>query len=265
MIRLLFALFVAISAVHGPSTASAQVPSDTSQVIRIDVRPGWRRDDGAHVAGLAISLAPGWKTYWRSAGSLGISPSFDWRKTRNAASVSPRWPSPRVFEQSGGQAVGYDSDFVLPLVIRTRDRAAPVRLRGRMELGVCADICVPARIDVDATLPAGGAPDPSIQAALDHQPVRRNIGVVCRFEPVDGGMRLTGEVSLPPLGRQEAVVFELPDPTLWVTDAVVARHGERLKAQAKIMGRGPFVLDRREIRITIIGPGRAIEITGCTT
>ena len=41
-------------------------------VAQLDVLPGWETRNGTHMAGLRITLAPGWKTYWRAAGDAGI-------------------------------------------------------------------------------------------------------------------------------------------------------------------------------------------------
>ena len=32
----------------------------------IEILPGWRNASGEHMAGIRITLDPGWKTYWRS-------------------------------------------------------------------------------------------------------------------------------------------------------------------------------------------------------
>ncbi|MEM8824982.1 MAG: protein-disulfide reductase DsbD domain-containing protein [Pseudomonadota bacterium] len=247
------------------SAAQAQQPwMKLDEVIEIDVLPGWRQDNGDHVAGLQIRLAPGWVTYWRSAGAAGISPQMDWRGSENAVSVSPVWPKPKVFNSFMGQSIGYDSDFVLPLLIRPEANGA-IRLQGALDIGVCRDICLPAKVDVTAELPATGAPDASIQAALADQPAQINAPAVCRLRPTEDGMALAGEIALPPLGYEEAVVFEVPDPSIWVTDAEVARQGDRLVATTELMvgGNRPIAVDRSRVRITIIGDRDAVEIIGC--
>ena len=48
-----------------PTPISANKLDDNLQVI---LRPGWRATDGTHIAALQITLAPGWKTYWRQPG-----------------------------------------------------------------------------------------------------------------------------------------------------------------------------------------------------
>ncbi|MBM2574989.1 hypothetical protein JQC91_01615 [Jannaschia sp. Os4] len=244
--------------------ASAQPVSDPSGLISIEVMPGWRESRGTHVAGLRVRLKPGWKTYWRRAGELGIAPRMDWRRSRNAAAVEARWPTPSVFRSQGAMSLGYTEDFVLPLVIRVGRSARDVDLRGRLDLGVCAEICVPVRLDVSGRLPKGGAPDPEIRAALADRPRPSRARATCTLRPTEAGIALTGRLDLPPLGGPETVVFELDDPSLWVTDAEVRREGGALVATSEVMGgdRG-IAVDRRRVRITVIGGSGAVEIEGC--
>ena len=257
MIRTLLLLLLALSL-----PARAEV-TDMSQAIAIDVLPGWRRADGTQVAGLRIRLAPGWKTYWRSAGAAGISPQMDWRGSGNLRSVTPMWPTPRVFGRAGTQSIGYASDFVLPLLIPAAG-PGPVRLRGVLDIGVCADICLPARLEVAADLPAATATDPVIAAALADRPRRVAVRATCRLSPRPDGMTLAATIDLPRTGRSEAVVFEVPDPSIWITDATVARSGDRLQAVSQLVAQGGAVaVDRGRIRITVLSEDRAVEIDGC--
>lgn len=260
MIRALL-LALSLTALTPPTAAQ---PRDLAHAIAIDVLPGWRRDDGVQVAALRVRLAPGWRTYWRRAGAAGISPRMDWRGSRGLRSVTPAWPTPTVFGRPGALSIGYERDFVLPLLVQPAG-PGPVRLDGVLDIGVCAEICLPARVRLAADLPPGRAPDPAIEAALADRPVRVERRATCALRPVEDGLEIAGEVTLPPLAPAEAVVFELPDPEVWVTDAHVTRRGDRLRATAEILApRGrPLSVDRAAIRITVIGAGRAVEIAGC--
>ncbi|MEM9796117.1 MAG: protein-disulfide reductase DsbD domain-containing protein [Pseudomonadota bacterium] len=237
-----------------------------SEALSVEVLPGWREADGRHVAGLQFRLAPGWKTYWRSAGSTGISPQMDWRRSRNAASVTPEWPTPIVSGPPGSLSIGYVTDFVLPIVVQAADPARPIQLRGRLDIGVCRDVCLPARFDVSGVLPVAGQNDPRILAALKDRPSQSSVRATCTMRPTPDGAVLTGEMRLPSLGGDEAVVFELPDPRLWVTDANVRRNGDMLSAQSELMlgGGGALAVDRGQVRITVIGENGAVEVMGCS-
>ncbi len=232
---------------------------------------GWVTAEGRHMAGLEISLAPGWKTYWRSPGDAGIPPSFDWKRARNVDSVRVLWPAPIVFWESGMRSVGYGGRVVLPLDVTPRKAGEPVRLRGRMDLGVCSDICVPASIRFDATLaPDSDARAPELVAALAAQPYSREEAGVrtarCRLSPSEDGLRVEAELVLPPTGGTEEAVIEAGLPDIWVSEAKTQRKGSTLTVVAEMMrfDAGPLVVDRSGIRITVLGKNYAVDVNGCS-
>src|SRR6056297_1500717 len=147
-------VLAAMLALTLPSGASAQILSavDSLRPVEVRIADGWRADDGARMVALVFDLAPGWKTYWRAPGELGIAPSFDWSGSENLAAVEPIWPAPQVFEAAGALYPGYADRLVLPLRVVARDPALPVHLSVSMFFGVCEDVCMPAEADVAADL-----------------------------------------------------------------------------------------------------------------
>jgi suppressor for copper-sensitivity B len=103
------------------------------------------------LAGVQVRLAPGWKTYWRSPGAAGLPPEIDWSESENVAEMEVLWPAPRHFELLGIELLGYEKEVVLPVWIQAVDGSAPLRLRAKVSLLVCSDICVPA--DYEVSLP----------------------------------------------------------------------------------------------------------------
>ena len=250
-----------------PAAAQAGRLAD---VVRAEVLPGWRTDQGSNMMALRLTLAPGWKTYWRSPGEAGIPPDFDWTGSRNMRAVDLHWPRPEVFEFNGMQTIGYDRELVLPIEVWPRDAGAAVEVRVRVDLGVCRDVCVPATLSVSAELPTIVAPpDPAIRAALRDRPLSAaEAGVVghsCAIDAVAGGLRVTAEIDLPPLGTPEAAVIELERGGAWVSEAMVRRDGNRLTATSDMLSLagGAVAFSRSDLRITLIGKGRAVEIAGC--
>ena len=174
-----------------------------------------------------ISLAPGWKTYWRAPGDAGIPPQFQWDGSQNVATAQFHWPTPGVMNQNGLRSIGYDKDVVIPVELTVPDAGAPARLRGGVLIGVCQDICVPMSFDFDAILPVSGARDRAILAALADRPKTQ----------AEAGI---GTVSL-------------------------TRDGGMIVSQADMihMDGGAFALDRSEVRITLLSQGSAVDIRGC--
>ena len=151
--------------------ASAQ---SYDRVVQAEVLPGWRMEDGHHMAAIRITLNPGWKTYWRAPGDAGIPPRFDWRGSGNLRNVDITWPTPEVFDQNGMRSIGYAQEVILPLRITPKRAGKPVKFKAHLNIGVCRDICVPQDIKVTASLPPDVTKrDPRIAAAMAERPLDR--------------------------------------------------------------------------------------------
>ncbi len=255
-----------------PGPARAELPSD---VVRLEVLPGWVTEDGRRMAGLRLTLAPGWKTYWRAPGPAGLPPVLDFADSEGVRGVEAHWPVPEVFHLGGLRSIGYAGTLTIPLELSLAP--GPARLRGEVEIGVCQDVCVPVRLPVDLDLPEAGfgkgsgatRRDPAIAAALVDRPLsaeEAGARATCAAAPApDGGLALTLRLALPPQGGEEAVVVEAADPSLWLSEARSRREGATLIAELEAEARdgGAVALDRDGLRITVLGDGRAVDIRGC--
>lgn len=238
--------------------------------VSVRLVPGWQQPDGSYVAGLEVSLADGWKTYWRAPGDAGVPPVFSWSGSQNVTSVDVIWPRPEVFYQNGMRSIGYSDRVVLPLRVETSGQG-PVQLDGALQMGICSDICVPLNVDLnDLTLPEARRPVPAIAAALADRPYSERdakVGrVTCRIEPKGKRTMVRAEIDMPSLGGEEVVVVETADPAIWVSEAEVYRTGRRLVAEAEMvsMQGGAMMVDRSGLRFTVLGQSRAVDIRGCT-
>jgi hypothetical protein len=259
-------LLPALAAVFSASTAFAN-PEEV--VLDARLLPGWTTDDGTQMAALSLTLAPGWKTYWRSPGEAGLPPVFDWGRSENLRSVALHWPTPQVFHTTGMISIGYHDGLILPIEVRPENPDEPVVLRASVDIGVCKDICIPAMLDVEVTLTQPGVGDPSIKAALRDRPVAAAeggvTGVTCSVDPIDDGLRLTARLGMPTVGPDEVVVIEPGIPGVWTSDTAVMRAGDTLTATADLVGTPgkPLALNRSAVVMTVIGSTQAIEIRGC--
>lgn len=234
--------------------------------------PGWRQADGGHVAGLEIRLPRGWHTYWRSPGAAGIPPSFDWSGSTNLRSVRIEWPHPEVFDSFGTRTIGYRDSVLLPILVEPLDRGRPVELRLLLEFGVCKDICMPAQGEVAARLGPEVVP-PAARAPIERALSRRARGpgeagveaVRCSFAPNGSGLDLAATVRLrAPSERMTAVIEATARPDLWIGAASARTRGDVVTARARIEAPGTVpVIDRSTLRVTLIEPGRFVQIDGC--
>ena len=174
--------------VVGAQTSNA-VPDD---VMQLSVLPGWRTEKGTHMAALRIQLKPGWKTYWRAPGEGGIPPQFDWTGSNNIGAVQMHWPRPKISYPNGLRTIGYTEQVIIPIEFIPQSSGQPIRVKGRVDLGVCNDICVPMSAAFSSPLPAAATkPDPLIRTALNKRPLPANKagvkGVTCAIEPISDG------------------------------------------------------------------------------
>ena len=252
-------------------TTTAQAGGPVNTPATAELIDGWQQADGTIVSALRVTLAQGWKTYWRAPGDAGIPPHFDWAGSRNLKGVTIRWPTPEVFDQNGMRSVGYETQVTLPLLIDAKRDNHPVKINLSMDIGVCKDICVPATLTVKGTVaPQGTSPVPAIAAALAERPYTASEagagGVTCALSPSANGLNITATLTLPPTGRSEHVVIEAGRSDVWMSEAKSRRSGNTLTATAEMIPTTPgaLALDRSAMRFTVLGSNHAVDLLGCT-
>lgn len=241
-----------------------------SDVIALEVRPGWTRPDGTHIAALHLTLEPGWKTYWRAPGDAGIAPQFGWKGSRNIGEMSLVWPAPHVFDQNGLRSIGYKNQLVIPLKITPDASDRQIRIKGKIDLGVCKDICIPQTLKFDQQVDAGvSQPDPVIAAAMASSPYSASeagvTSATCALSAIDGGLRLSATINMPHAGGTEFAVIEAGGPQIWASQAQTHRNGGQLTATSDLIhvSQSSFALDRSAVRITVLGGKHSVDIRGC--
>lgn len=244
-----------------PLAASAQTPG----FVSAEFLPGWKTESGSQMAALHVVLKDGWKTYWRAPGDAGVPPAIDWTGSRNLGQITMHWPQPQVFDTYGIRTVGYQNELVLPIEIMPSDPADDIWMAGELSIGICHDICVPVTVDLSALLQGPGQADMLIAKALAARPVLRPGTARCTVEPALDGVRLTAEITMPPIGGEEVAVFELSNMPAWISDSINRREGGVLVSSVEIVPFDPGVykIEQSDLVITVLGTGQAVEIIGC--
>ena len=135
----------------------------------------------ALLMGLRIQLMPGWKTYWRSPGGAGYSPSFTWEGSQNIRFPKVSWPLPHRVPTQMGVVNAYRDDLVLPVSAEVIDPAKPVRVSLNVDMLICDEAaCLPVMQTLSLDLPAGAAVKsaqaPLLEEALKKVPPRQPLG-----------------------------------------------------------------------------------------
>jgi DsbC/DsbD-like thiol-disulfide interchange protein len=264
--------FLPVLALLGPMQAShAQETSPWTEGHRSRVRLVAGGADGAgQIAGVEISLDPGFKTYWRNPGEAGLPPAFDWSKSTNVGAIEVLWPAPTRSEDAGGVSYGYQGQVLFPVRIRPQDPAKLVGLALKIDYGVCKDICIPARAELSLKLPAKASASTRapIEAALARVPTPQPLNTdaelaVLGVEPTTsaGKARLAVRVRAPS-DSDPSLFVEGPDN--WFLLAA-------LRAIAPEAGTKAFLVDVLErprdaagliaLRFTLVAGDKAVETT----
>ncbi|MXQ13661.1 protein-disulfide reductase DsbD domain-containing protein [Microvirga makkahensis] len=168
------------------------------------------------LAGIEITLDPGFKTYWRNPGESGLPPSFDWSASENVADVEVRWPAPKRYEDAAGIAYVYSQKVILPLLVESKVADRPVKLALTVDYGVCKDICIPAHADLSLALTDSGPDRIEIEQAMAKVPRKQALGAqgplaVLSVQP-KAGEPLALSVSVrTPIGTKPVLFAEGPE------------------------------------------------------
>lgn len=109
--------------------------------------------------GLEVRLAPGWKTYWRTPGTAGQPPQFDWpaEANPNLAQFTLQYPAPERHVIGDIETIGYRDAVIFPLNVTPKTIGAAMPLTAKLTLLTCAELCIPQDFTLTLTLPAGPA------------------------------------------------------------------------------------------------------------
>jgi len=256
----------------GLAQAQTAMP-DLAKIVHLALVPGWRLDSGAHMAALRVSLAPGWKTYWRTGGETGIPPKLDWQGTGNLDHVVYHWPRPDIIDADGIQVIGYHNELLLPIELFPTKNGAPIEAHVNVQIGVCSDVCIPVSADLSATFSPNSDTDRFlIELALTDTTVTatqaglRNLG--CTLMPVEDGYRIEAGFQLSNNATSpQIVVFETPQSDIWVAPSQSHLDGRHLIAETSLVNYGTTSLkiEPSQVRITIINTTQAIDAGTCAS
>ena len=226
-------------------------------------------EDGRLAVGIEIRLPPGWKTYWRTPGDGGIAPTFDLSGSRNLAAPTVRFPVPDRYDDGYSVSNVYTDRVIFPVSAEVPDASKSVFIVLGVDLGVCAVICVPDRVDVRLIVNPGEQDRVAarlLASAVAALPGPAEPGVLA----VDDVARAGGPDKRPVFhfavttdDPANAIVFvEGPDDWSSGTPVLVAEttNGADYAVKfSRLVAVTP--VDAAEFRVTIVSGDRAVEQT----
>lgn len=222
-------------------------------------------------AGLQVVLLDGWKTYWRSPGDAGLPPEVDWTGSTNLADAAMDFPAPHRFTLFGLETFGYEHEVVFPLTLTPEIAGAPLALSAQADLLVCADLCIPATLDLALDIPAGPASVDGEAANLIERHASRVPGdgaasglslgpVTLEGAPEDHSALVVTATAREPFDAPD-VFIETADP-FWAFGAPEMRiSGDRLTATLPILQTPDDAasLAGAPVTITLVDGARSME------
>jgi len=116
-----------------------------------------------HIA-LRQQIQPHWHTYWKNPGDSGEPPRLAWTLPAGFTTGDIVWPTPGKIPVGPLMNYGYEGQVLLPIPLTAPASAAPgakAHLAAKVEILVCAEICVPETKEVALDLPVTAAPAPA--------------------------------------------------------------------------------------------------------
>ncbi len=125
------------------------------------------KPDSTVMAGLELTMADGWHTYWINPGEAGIATSVEWKLPKGVTAGQIQWPMPEKFTALGSIGYGYHDKTILlvPLAIAADVALGQVTILGKVSWLECKELCIPRDQQVSATLVIAGTAKLSADAA----------------------------------------------------------------------------------------------------
>jgi thiol:disulfide interchange protein DsbD len=153
------------------------------------------------LVGVDLKMESGWHTYWKNPGAAGMATEIKWQLPPGVTTGEIQWPLPKKLPPAEVTTYGYEDEVMLivPLTLATNLPAGPIDLKANVSWLECKEVCIPANVDVQATLNIGNETKTSADAAKIESwkskipmplPPGNNWSVHARWEkPADGDTR----------------------------------------------------------------------------
>jgi len=256
-----------LAGLSAPAIAQ-DMPKTLDEVVQVELLPGWRLDDGTHMAALRFDLAEGWKTYWRSPGDGGLPTHLDHGESGNVEELNIIWPHPEVFRTRGLRSIGYLDEVVLPLHLAPQS-GKDIDLDLSLTFGICDQVCIPVHMAFqDVLTDQVTTPDAIIQAAIASRADQATGSATCDLSVNEDGLDAVVSMHVPSMGgNDQHVVIETVYPDAWVSEPTVTRDGDYLIAESVLVpeNKSLFDVEPGDLQVTVISSETSVSYVGCAT
>jgi len=126
--------------------------------------------------GLLFRLDPHWHIYWVNPGDSGEPPRVSWQLPQGFTADALQWPTPKRLPTGPLMDFGYEQQVLLPVRVHVPAAFAQrVAIHAAVRWLVCGDICLPAKAEVELSLPVAAKPGDNPQTAPLFQQARASL------------------------------------------------------------------------------------------
>ena len=97
--------------------------------------------------GVKITLAEGWKTYWKNPGEAGAPLSIDFNDNPDILENEILFPFPKKFTDYDIETIGYEKEIIFPIKLKLNENKKKLISKINLQYLVCKDICIPISIE----------------------------------------------------------------------------------------------------------------------
>lgn len=104
---------------------------------------------------LRLEMEDGWHSYWKNPGDSGQPTSIDWSLPPGFRVSTIQWPYPHRIPFGPMTSYGYSEEVLLPVTVTPPDTLSTgrtVTLQGTANWLICAEICLPAKADIQQSV-----------------------------------------------------------------------------------------------------------------
>jgi thiol:disulfide interchange protein len=146
--------------------APALAASATTTKVELLLSADSARPGDTVMAGIRMTMKPGWHTYWQNPGGPGIPTEIKWKLPAGITAGEIQWPVPEVVKNDPFVNYAYDDEVILLVPLKIPSTAAPgtPAIQGHVTWQECAQICLQGETDVSASLEIGDESRPSLDS-----------------------------------------------------------------------------------------------------
>lgn len=155
------------------------------------------------MAGIQLTMEPGWHIYWRNSGESGSPTAITWTLPAGVTAGEIQWPVPEKLTESDLTTYIYKKEVVLlaPLTLAKELPPGNLALKAKVSWLECEQQCVPGEMEARANLNIGEAAKSSSQSNLFAE-------WQGRLAEAKSSFKVQAQWDQPPGGNSRAVIVE---------------------------------------------------------